>query len=53
MRRIRKKQAELRGKSGSGGDLYNEGVAQDAEETALRERLYQEIGQMKVALDWL
>jgi transposase-like protein len=35
-------------------DLFNGGVARDAAaEAALRDRLYQEIGQMKVELDWL
>jgi putative transposase len=35
-------------------DLFNGGVERDAEEeAALRDRLYQEIGQMKVELDWL
>lgn len=35
-------------------DLFSGGVQRDAaEETALKERLYQEIGQMKVELDWL
>ena len=35
-------------------DLFSGGVERDAaEETALRGRLYQEIGQMKVELDWL
>ena len=36
------------------GDLFNGGVARDAaQEDALRDRLYQQIGQMKVELDWL
>ena len=36
------------------GDLFNGGVERDAvQEAALRDRLYQEIGQMKVELDWL
>jgi transposase-like protein len=35
-------------------DLFNGSVQRDAlEEAALRGRLYQEIGQMKVELDWL
>ena len=35
-------------------DLFNGGVDRDAEaEAALRDRLYQEIGQLKVELDWL
>jgi putative transposase len=35
-------------------DLFNGGVERDAvEDAALRDRLYQEIGQMKVELDWL
>ena len=35
-------------------DVFNGGVERDAaEEAALRDRLYQEIGQMKVELDWL
>jgi putative transposase len=35
-------------------DLFNGGVARDAaQEDALRDRLYQQIGQMKVELDWL
>ena len=35
-------------------DLFNGGVEHDAaQEAALRDRLYQEIGQMKVELDWL
>jgi putative transposase len=35
-------------------DLFSGGVERDAaQETALRERLYQEIGQLKVELDWL
>ena len=35
-------------------DLFTGGVARDAvQEAALRDRLYQEIGQMKVELDWL
>ena len=35
-------------------DLFSGGVARDAvQEAALRDRLYQEIGQMKVELDWL
>ena len=34
--------------------LFTGGAQHDAvEEAALRDRLYQEIGQMKVALDWL
>ena len=36
------------------GDLFNGGGERDAvKEAALRDRLYQEIGQMKVELDWL
>jgi putative transposase len=36
------------------GDLFSGGVERDAARDAeLRDRLYQEIGQMKVALDWL
>jgi putative transposase len=36
------------------GDLFNGGVERDAvREGQLRDRLYQEIGQMKVELDWL
>ncbi len=36
------------------GDLFNGGVDRDAaQEADLRDRLYQEIGQMKVELDWL
>ena len=35
-------------------DLFSGGVERDAlKEAALRDRLYQEIGQMKVELDWL
>jgi putative transposase len=35
-------------------DLFNGAVERDAlEEAARRDRLYQEIGQMKVELDWL
>lgn len=35
-------------------DLFNGGAERDAvEEAALRDRLYQQIGQMKVELDWL
>jgi putative transposase len=35
-------------------DLFNGGAQRDAvEEAALRDRLYQEIGQLKVELDWL
>src|SRR5450755_3146802 len=35
-------------------EVFNGGVEHDAvEEAALRDRLYQEIGQMKVELDWL
>jgi transposase-like protein len=35
-------------------ELFNGGAQRDAaEEAALRDRLYQEIGQMKVELDWL
>ena len=35
-------------------DLFKGGAQRDAvEEAALRDRLYQEIGQMKVELDWL
>lgn len=35
-------------------DLFNGGVEHDAaQEAALRAQLYQEIGQMKVELDWL
>ncbi len=35
-------------------DLFNGGGERDAvAEAALRDRLYQEIGQMKVELDWL
>jgi transposase-like protein len=35
-------------------DVFTGGVERDAaEESALRDRLYQEIGQMKVELDWL
>jgi hypothetical protein len=35
-------------------DLFNGGVERDAaQDAALRNRLYQEIGQMKVELDWL
>lgn len=38
----------------SASDLFNGGVARDAaQEDALRDRLYQQIGQMKVELDWL
>jgi putative transposase len=36
------------------GDLFSGGVERDAAQDAqLRDRLYQEIGQMKVELDWL
>jgi transposase-like protein len=35
-------------------ELFNGGVERDAaEDAALRSRLYQEIGEMKVELDWL
>ena len=35
-------------------DLFTGGVERDVlQEAALRDRLYQEIGQMKVELDWL
>jgi transposase-like protein len=35
-------------------DLFSSGVARDAaQEADLRDRLYQQIGQMKVELDWL
>ena len=35
-------------------DLFTGGVERDAaQDAALRDRLYQEIGQMKVELDWL
>jgi transposase-like protein len=35
-------------------NLFSGGVERDAaQETALRDRLYQEIGQLKVELDWL
>lgn len=35
-------------------ELFNGGVERDAgQEAALRDRLYQEIGQLKVELDWL
>ena len=35
-------------------DLFNGGIARDAaQEDALRDRLYQQIGQLKVELDWL
>ena len=35
-------------------DLFTGGVERDAaQEAELRDRLYQEIGQMKVELDWL
>ena len=35
-------------------DLFNGGVERDAlRDGQLRDRLYQEIGQMKVELDWL
>ena len=35
-------------------DIFNGTAQRDgAEEAALRDRLYQEIGQMKVELDWL
>ena len=35
-------------------DVFTGGVERDlAQEAALRDRLYQEIGQMKVELDWL
>jgi len=34
-------------------DLFNGGVERDAvQEAALRDQLYQQIGQMKVELDW-
>ena len=36
------------------GDLFNGGLERDAaQESQLRDRLYQEIGQLKVELDWL
>ena len=36
------------------GELFSGGVERDAaQELELRDRLYQEIGQMKVELDWL
>jgi len=36
------------------GDLFNGGVQRDAaQEAELRDQLYQQIGQMKVELDWL
>lgn len=36
------------------GELFNGGVERDAaQEAELRDRLYQEIGQLKVELDWL
>lgn len=36
------------------GDLFGGGVERDAQrEAALRDELYQQIGQMKVELDWL
>jgi transposase-like protein len=36
------------------GDLFTGGIERDAARDAeLRDRLYQEIGQMKVELDWL
>lgn len=39
--------------SGS-SDLFSGGVERDAvKEAALKDRLYQEIGEMKVELDWL
>ena len=39
---------------GRSGDLFSGGVERDAAQDAeLRDRLYQEIGQMKVELDWL
>jgi len=39
---------------GGAGDLFNGGGERDAaQEAELRDRLYQEIGQMKVELDWL
>jgi hypothetical protein len=35
-------------------DLFTGGIDRDAaQEAQLRDRLYQEIGQMKVELDWL
>ena len=35
-------------------DLFNGGVERDAvQDAALRDQLYQQIGQMKVELDWL
>jgi hypothetical protein len=35
-------------------DVFTGGVERDAaQEAALRDRLYQEIGQLKVELDWL
>jgi len=35
-------------------DLFTGGIDRDAtQETQLRDRLHQEIGQMKVELDWL
>jgi transposase-like protein len=35
-------------------DLFSSGAARDAvQEAELRDRLYQQIGQMKVELDWL
>ena len=37
-----------------GNELFNGRTERDqAEEAALRDRLYQEIGQLKVELDWL
>jgi transposase-like protein len=36
------------------GDLFNGGIERDAaQDAALRDQLYQQIGQMKVELDWL
>jgi len=36
------------------GDLFTGAVARDAvDDAALRDQLYQQIGQMKVELDWL
>src|ERR1017187_5725147 len=47
---VQRKQRLLAGAS----DLFNGGVGRDvAQEAQLRDRLYQEIGQMKVELDWL
>jgi hypothetical protein len=38
----------------SASDLFTGGIERDmAQEAELRDRLYQEIGQMKVELDWL